>query len=183
MKISWTRKTAAAVVLAGLSAKPSFWRPVRATERPVSQLAAYAPQEVPSLSILDIHDLIRAAAEKHQVPEALVRSIVAAESNFDTAAVSRAGAIGLMQLMPATADIYQADPKIPEQNIDAGTRYLRCLMEKYRKSRNQLAHVIAAYNAGPGAVDRYRGVPPFRETRRYVERVLGFLKQFQRERR
>jgi soluble lytic murein transglycosylase-like protein len=144
-------------------------------------MATFASPDVPALTIVDIHDLIRAAAQKHQVPEALVHSIVKAESNYDVAAVSRTGAIGLMQLMPQTADEYQADPKNPEQNIDAGTRYLRCLLEKYRNSRNQLAHVIAAYNAGPGAVDRYRGVPPFRETRRYVTRVLGFLKEFQRE--
>ncbi len=78
---------------------------------------------------------------------------------------------------------YGADPSIPEQNIDAGTRYLRVLMDKYRRHRNSLTRVIAAYNAGPRAVDRYRGVPPFRETRGYVVRVLSYLRRFEKEQR
>ena len=86
-----------------------------------------------------------------------------------------------MQLMPATAHEYGADPTIPEQNIDAGTRYLYFLMHKYRKYRNPLSRVIAAYNAGPGAVDRYHGIPPFRETRGYVARVMGFMRQYSKE--
>ena len=87
-----------------------------------------------------------------------------------------------MQLMPETAREYGADPSIPEQNVDAGTHYLRVLMDKYRRFGNSLPRVIAAYNAGPGMVDRYHGVPPFRETRRYVVRVLHFLRHFQVER-
>jgi soluble lytic murein transglycosylase-like protein len=83
-----------------------------------------------------------------------------------------------MQLMPETARQFGADPAVPAQNIDAGTRYLRWLIERYQSRRNAIKHVIAAYNAGPGMVDRYRGVPPFRETRNYVARVLNFLKQF-----
>ena len=125
--------------------------------------------------------LILAAAQRHNVHPALVKSIVAAESNFDNGAISPRGAIGLMQLMPATAQQYGADPTDPEQNIDAGTRYLRALIERYGKYRNWLSRVIAAYNAGPGVVDRYQGVPPFPETRNYVARVLGFLRQFERE--
>jgi hypothetical protein len=130
---------------------------------------------------VDTLALIHAAAEKHQVPAALVKSIVAAESNFHCEAVSPKGAIGLMQLMPATAQQYGADPNIPEQNVDAGTRYLYFLMQKYRKHRNPLPRVIAAYNAGPGAVDRYRGIPPFRETRGYVARVMGFMRQYSKK--
>jgi len=106
---------------------------------------------------------------------------VAAESNFNCDAISPKGAIGLMQLMPATAEEYGADPNIPEQNIDAGTQYLRVLMDKYSRHRNSLARVIAAYNAGPGSVDRYRGVPPFRETRAYVARVLKLLRHYEKE--
>jgi soluble lytic murein transglycosylase-like protein len=147
----------------------------------IGQIADPIPEKLVEVKAVDVHALIHKAAAKHGVPEAFVKSIVAAESNFDTAAVSRTGAVGLMQLMPATAQEYSADPKIPEQNIEAGTRYLRCLMTRYQKSRNSLKRVIAAYNAGPGAVDRYRGVPPFRETRQYVVRVLGFLKQFEKE--
>jgi soluble lytic murein transglycosylase-like protein len=81
--------------------------------------------------------------------------------------------------MPATAVEYgAADPSSPEQNVDAGTRYLRVLMDRYGTKRNSLKRVIAAYNAGPGNVDRYRGIPPFRETRAYVTRVLGFMREF-----
>src|SRR5258706_10131027 len=138
------------------------------------------PRRAPRKPV-DTHSLIRAAAKKHRVPTAFVKSIVAAESNFNRYAISSTGAIGLMQLMPATAAQYGADPSIPEQNVDAGTRYLRELMDKYRKYSNSLARVIAAYNAGPGMVDRYRGVPPFPETRGYVARVLSFLRHFQRE--
>ena len=129
---------------------------------------------------VDIHALIRSAAQRHRVPAAFVKSIIAAESNFDCNAVSEKGALGLMQLMPGTAKELGADPSIPEQNVDAGTRYLRVLMDKYQGHANSLPRVIAAYNAGPGMVDRYHGVPPFRETRRYVVRVLRFMRLYQK---
>ena len=132
----------------------------------------------PLLSKAETLVLIDDAAARHRVPAAFIASIVAAESNFNCAAISPKGAIGLMQLMPDTARQFGADPAVPAQNIDAGTRYLRWLMERYQKRRNSIHHVIAAYNAGPAMVDRYRGIPPFRETRMYVARVLGFLKQF-----
>jgi soluble lytic murein transglycosylase-like protein len=123
--------------------------------------------------------IIQAAALRHNVPAAFVKSIVAAESNFDCNVVSPKGAIGLMQLMPETAQEYGADPTVPEQNVDAGTHYLRVLMNRYETRRgSQLNRVIAAYNAGPGMVDKYRGIPPFRETRQYVIRVLAFLRHF-----
>jgi soluble lytic murein transglycosylase-like protein len=136
---------------------------------------------VTPLSREDAHAMIRAAALKHNVPAAFVKSIVAAESNFDAAAVSARGAIGLMQLMPELAMEYGVDPRIPEQNIDGGTRYLGVLIHRYQRSRDWLRRTIAAYNAGPGMVDKYRGVPPFRETRNYVARVLGYLRQFEKE--
>ena len=137
---------------------------------------------LPCRTSFDVLALIRAAARRQHISEAFIKSIVAAESNFDANAVSPKGAIGLMQLMPATAHEFGADPAIPEQNIEAGTRYLRGLMDKYRRSRNSLTRVIAAYNAGPGAVARYHGVPPFRETRGFVVRVRAFLLRFQNER-
>ena len=124
--------------------------------------------------------LIQDSAARHNVPSAFVASIVAAESNFDCSAVSPKGAVGLMQLMPETAQQFGADPAIPAQNIDAGTRYLRWLMDRYQKTHHSITHVIAAYNAGPGNVDRYRGVPPFRETRTYVKRVMAYMKEFSR---
>jgi soluble lytic murein transglycosylase-like protein len=138
---------------------------------------------IPSLPKAETLLLIADAAAKHNVPAAFVQSIVAAESNFNCAAISPRGAIGLMQLMPETAQQFGADPAVPAQNIDAGTRYLRWLMNRYQNSRSSMKRVIAAYNAGPSMVDRYHGIPPFRETQSYVARVLGFLKQFEAARK
>ena len=133
---------------------------------------------IPLISKAEALSLISGAAAKYSVPREFVTSIVAAESNFVSTAVSTRGAIGLMQLMPDTARQFNADPMVPVENVDAGTHYLRWLMERYRNSRGSTQRVIAAYNAGPGMVDHYRGVPPFRETRTYVARVMSFLKQF-----
>ncbi len=117
-------------------------------------------------------DLYEQTAKKHGLPPALVRSVVKAESNYRANAVSPKGAIGLMQLMPGTAKILGVDPTNPEQNVDAGTRYLRELLARYEDKDDQVARAIAAYNAGPGAVDKYHGVPPYRQTQDYVRRVL-----------
>jgi soluble lytic murein transglycosylase-like protein len=134
-----------------------------------------------ALKLEKVHALIASASRRHGVPTALVKSIVATESNFRCDAVSSRGSIGLMQLLPSTARQYGADARVPEQNIDAGTRYLRFLIERYRHSNSPLKNVIAAYNAGYGAVDRYHGVPPFRETQGYVDRVLALMQQYQSE--
>lgn len=109
-----------------------------------------------------------------------MKSIIAAESNFNCDAISDKGAIGLMQLMPDTASEYGVDPTVPEQNVEGGAHYLSFLLYKYRHYKNGLSRAIAAYNAGPGMVDHYGGIPPFRETRAYVARVLRFLHEFQR---
>ena len=147
------------------------------------------PARTPSLllnrlpkKIVDPSGMIRRSAKKHKVKAALVKSIVAAESAFNANAVSAKGALGLMQLMPETAERYGADPLVPEQNIEAGTRYLGVLIQRYGKYRNGLKRAIAAYNAGPGTVDRYRGIPPYKETRGYVVRVLTYMKRYERER-
>jgi len=143
----------------------------------------HAPAPVPLLSRDETLLLVDKAAAKYRLPSAFVASIVAAESNFNCAAVSSKGAIGLMQLMPETAQQFGADPTVPAENIEAGTHYLRWLMDRYRRSRRAVQRVIAAYNAGPGTVDRYRGIPPFRETHTYVTRVMGFIKAFSASRR
>lgn len=135
---------------------------------------------IPLLSKQETMGLIKDAATRYKVPAAFVTSIVAAESNFNCAAISPKGAIGLMQLMPETAQQYGADPAVPAENIAAGTQYLHWLMQRYKKHHQSLQRVIAAYNAGPAVVDRYRGIPPYHETRCYVTRVLTFFKHFQR---
>ena len=127
------------------------------------------------------HELARAMALKHRLPAAMVQSIIAAESGFKAGALSGKGAVGLMQIMPATAAMFGLDASDPEQNVDAGARYLRFLVDRYRKYRDWPRRVIAAYNAGPAAVDRYKGVPPYPETQSYVARVLLLIKQFERD--
>jgi transglycosylase-like protein with SLT domain len=128
-----------------------------------------------------LDEVIHAASRKYQVRPAFVKSIIAAESHFSPNVVSPTGAVGLMQLMPETARQLGADPAVPEQNVDAGTNYLSWLLHRYAKRKTQLRDTIAAYNAGPGAVERYKGVPPYRETRAYVKRVLRFFAKYQRE--
>jgi soluble lytic murein transglycosylase-like protein len=123
----------------------------------------------PAVKPVGVAELVDNAARKYGLPPAFVRAVVAVESGYQANAVSPKGAIGLMQLMPATARELGADPKIVEQNVDAGTRYLRDLLLKYD---NHAYHALAAYNAGPGAVDKYHGVPPYRETQNYILNVL-----------
>jgi soluble lytic murein transglycosylase-like protein len=114
------------------------------------------------------------AADKYGLPRQLVRSVMSAESGYQQQAVSPKGAIGLMQLMPETAQTLGVDAHDAAQNTDAGARYLRELLEKYHGA---LFHALAAYNAGPAAVDKYQGIPPFRETIQYVNRIAGEWKK------
>jgi soluble lytic murein transglycosylase-like protein len=119
--------------------------------------------------------LIRTASRAHGVPAALVKAVIAAESSFDAGAVSPKGAMGLMQLMPGTArDLGVDDAFESDQNVQGGTRYLRELYDRY----GDWLRTLAAYNAGPEAVDRYDGVPPYTETREYVKRVLSYYRRF-----
>lgn len=112
------------------------------------------------------------AARKHGIPSELVQSVMATESAYNPRAVSPKGALGLMQLMPGTARVLGANPLVPSENVDAGAKYLSQLLVRYQDNDDQVLRALAAYNAGPGAVDRYHGVPPYRETRAYVKRVL-----------
>ena len=117
-------------------------------------------------------ELITRAAIQAGLPPELVHSIARAESNYHSDAVSPKGAIGLMQLMPNTASELNANPYDPAQNAEAGARYLRELLLKYERDPHQVLKAIAAYNAGPAAVDKYKGIPPYAETIEYVRRVL-----------
>lgn len=118
-------------------------------------------------------DLIREAATRYSVNAQLVRAVIRAESAFDPLAVSRVGAQGLMQLMPALAkELGVTDPFDPRQNVMAGTRYLAQLLESHN---GNVELALASYNAGPGNVDRYNGVPPFRETKQYIKTITESL--------
>ncbi len=132
---------------------------------PAPASAAARPQQSP-------RQLVEAAAKKYGLPPQLVHSIARAESGYNQKAVSKAGALGIMQLMPGTARVLGADPADPAANVDAGTRFLRDLLLKYQDDDYQVRKALAAYNAGPGAVDKYGGVPPYRETIDYVRRVI-----------
>jgi soluble lytic murein transglycosylase-like protein len=120
-------------------------------------------------------ELVRQAAERYGLPPALLEALAQVESGYRVDAVSPKGAQGLMQLMPGTAAELQADARDPVQNAEAGARYLRMLLERFGYSAHR---ALAAYNAGPGAVEKYGGIPPYPETRTYVNRVLSeFLKR------
>ena len=119
--------------------------------------------------------LIADAAAGAGVPPGIVKAVIHAESAFDVDAVSRAGAMGLMQLMPGTArELGVLDPFRPDENVHGGARYLRHLHDRY----GSWTFTLAAYNAGPTAVDRYQGIPPFAETQAYVRRVLTYYRRY-----
>jgi soluble lytic murein transglycosylase-like protein len=138
-----------------------------------------APATAPPIAItLTPQEVVTRAAIHAGLPPAIVHSIARAESGYREDAVSPKGAIGLMQLMPKTALELDADPRDPQQNADAGARYLRDLLQKYENDPHQVSKAVAAYNAGPAAVDKYHGIPPYPETIQYVNRVL---KQYEKE--
>lgn len=120
----------------------------------------------------DTKALIRKAAKANGLPAYVIESIASVESGMRTNAVSHKGAIGVMQLMPGTARQLGVNPHDVEQNIEGGARLMRELLIKYQDDPNQVAKALAAYNAGPGAVARHGGIPPYKETRNYVRKVL-----------
>ena len=161
----------AASAIAGYEQEEPVPAPVTLTPvaSPATVVAQTPTAEAPSSTPLELASL---AALKFSLPETFVRSVMKAESGFQADAVSPKGAIGLMQLMPETARQLGVDPRNPHQNADGGAQYLRDLLARYEGSPDQVLLALAAYNAGPAAVDRYHGVPPYRETREYILRVL-----------
>ena len=150
------------------------------TELPAAAVASFEAEEYavppmvppkvdPPLPVSDARTLVRDAARRTGLPPSLVESVARVESNLRPDAVSPKGALGVMQLMPATARALEADPHDTAQNIDAGARLLRELLIKYD---GDVVKALSAYNAGAGAVDRYRGMPPYAETQDYVDKVI-----------
>jgi soluble lytic murein transglycosylase-like protein len=166
-------------------------RPSRHVVSPGPATASSAYSKMPGAAVADtgnsgsgadrygVH--IREAAHLYQIPEELVRAVIQVESGFSPRAVSSANAKGLMQLLPATAQRMQVEDIFdPRQNIYGGVRYLRILANLFNGDLNL---TIAAYNAGEGAVLRYGGIPPYRETEEYVTRVVGLYRKYRAERR
>ncbi len=146
---------------------------------PPSQVPAkVAAAVVDANRTLTPRELVTRAAERAGLPPEFVHSVARAESGYHPNAISPKGAIGLMQLMPGTAAGLNVDPYDPAQNADGGAMYLRDLLLKYENDPHQVSKAVAAYNAGPAAVDKYKGIPPYRETIQYVNRVL---KQYEKE--
>jgi soluble lytic murein transglycosylase-like protein len=134
-------------------------------------------RENPDAFITKYDLIIKAASEKFNVETSLVKAVIKAESGFDHTAVSSKGAQGLMQLMPGTAEAMEVDdPYNPEKNSFGGTTYLSKMLERYN---NDVRLALAAYNAGPEKVDKYKDVPPFNETKIFIERVMKYYGQYQ----
>ncbi|MBE7440547.1 MAG: lytic transglycosylase domain-containing protein [Spirochaetales bacterium] len=121
----------------------------------------------------ELEGLISLKSKEHGVHPDLIKAVIKVESNGNPRAVSKAGAIGLMQLMPDTARALGVDPHDPAQNVDGGVRFLKDMARQF----GNLDHTLAAYNAGPGAVRRYKGVPPYAETMNYVKKIRTILKE------
>lgn len=133
------------------------------------------PTWEPPKAVATVPEMVDRLAQQFGVPVNLAHALIRVESNYQAGAVSPKGAMGLMQLMPATARQYAvADPFDPEQNLSAGLQHLKGLLDRYG---NKTASALAAYNAGEGAVAKYGGIPPYRETQDYVRRILALAKK------
>ncbi|HSA91863.1 MAG TPA: lytic transglycosylase domain-containing protein [Terriglobales bacterium] len=161
-------RTAWAEAATQISARPQQSEPARAESAAANPNYANV-ERARSLTAAEVDAAIEAAAARHNVDPNLVRAVIKVESNFNPRAVSRKGAMGLMQLMPGTArKLKVSNPFDPEQNVDAGVRHLKGLMEDFG---GDLTLSLAAYNAGAGAVRRNGGVPPYAETQSYVRQI------------
>lgn len=171
--------TDAATGVIHLTNKPAEPRYVKMTRLSYVADSAAPNKPVERRMKLDrYHALVEKAAREHQLDRALLSAVIMVESGFDPNAVSRRGAVGLMQLMPATAQRYGiTDPYDPAQNIQAGAKYLRYLMKKFN---NDISLTLAAYNAGEATIQRYGNrLPPYQETIMYVPKVMDAYRRYQ----
>ncbi|HEY7037715.1 MAG TPA: lytic transglycosylase domain-containing protein [Methylomirabilota bacterium] len=175
-RAQWMQPLPAIGAALGLALLFAVWTPpadvvVRAASvtRPPAEVEV-EETATPEYDLAAIPDHIKAAAKRYRLSEELITAVIAVESNFDHAAVSQKGARGLMQLMPQTSALIGVrDPHDPDENIDAGASHLRAMLDTFN---NDLPLALAAYNAGEQSVMRYKGIPPYPETRRFVARVL-----------
>jgi soluble lytic murein transglycosylase len=173
----------AALILSPLSVHADIYRYVDTngvmhfTDTPTnSQFHFFMKEKRQKTSTGSVTDLIQHYAAIFNLDDSLVRAVIKVESDYDPNALSSKGAQGLMQLIPETArDMNVSDPFNPAQNIRGGSRYLRLMLDQFG---DDLEMALAAYNAGPSAVRRYGGVPPFDETRNYVEKVKKFYRHY-----
>lgn len=164
---------ASAAPASATAAPQSFQSVLASTSQPA---AADATATGGSAGASQYDGLIQDAAQRNGVDPALLKGLIRQESNFDPNAGSGAGAVGLTQLMPGTASsLGVSDPRDPAQSIEGGAKYLRQQLDAFGGDE---AKALAAYNAGPGAVRRFGGVPPYAETQTYVQRVLGYAQSF-----